>query len=151
VTRGLLRGAAFALAAVAAAAAADAPAAPADVAATLAGVREQRTVQLTTTGRRSGKPHTVTVWFMVDGPVVYLNTLDPDRDWVRNAQKTPAVRLDFGDAAFEGELRTVTDPALQTKIVQALRDKYWVAWAGGLLGQGPKQTYVIESLRSAGP
>lgn len=151
MTKGLLRGAVFVLAAaVATAAATDAPAAPADLTATLARVREQRNVQLTTTGRRSGKPHTVTVWFMVDGPVVYLNTLDPGRDWVRNAKKTPTVRLDFGSAVLEGELRTVTDPALQANIVQALRDKYWVAWAGGLVGQGPQETYVIEGLRPAG-
>ena len=50
-----------------------------------------------------------------------------------------------------GRLRTVTDPALEEQIRTAFRDKYWVAWAGGLFGQGPKETYVVEALRAASP
>ena len=130
-------------------AAAGAAAAP--VAETLAALRERRTVELTTTGRRSGKPHTVTVWFVVDGEVVYLNTLDPERDWVRNAQKTPTVRLDFGGTVLTGELHTVTDPVRDARARQALRDKYWMAWAGGLVGKGPKLTFVVDGLRPATP
>jgi deazaflavin-dependent oxidoreductase (nitroreductase family) len=122
---------------------------PASLATALAAVRDQRTVQLTTTGRRSGKPHTVTVWFVVDGETLCLSTLDPTRDWIRNAKKTPEVRLDFGGTVLAGQLRLVTDPALDARIRQALRDKYWIAWVGGLLGQGPKETYVIEALRPA--
>jgi hypothetical protein len=123
----------------------------APVAETLAGLRDQRTVEITTTGRRTGNPHTVTVWFAVEGDTLYLSTLDPTRDWVRNAQKTPAVRLDFGGTVLVGELHPVTDPALDEKIRQGLRDKYWVAWAGGLVGKGPKQTYVVDGLRPASP
>jgi deazaflavin-dependent oxidoreductase (nitroreductase family) len=126
-------------------------AAGADVAALLASVRDQREVRLTTTGRRSGKPHTIPVWFMVEGSVVYLNTLDPTRDWVKNAQKNPDVRLDFGATVLAGRLRTVTDEATETRIKQALRDKYWVAWAGGLVGQGPKATFVVDELRPVTP
>jgi len=117
----------------------------------LATVRDQRNVQLTTIGRRSGKPHTVPVWFVVDGDRIYLSTLDPSRDWVRNTKKNPEVRFDFGGTVLAGQLRTVTDPALDTKIRQALRDKYWVAWAAGLVGKGPKETYVVEGLHPATP
>lgn len=123
----------------------------APVAETLAAVRDQRTVELTTTGRRTGKPHTVSVWFVVDGEVIYLNTLDPTRDWVRNAQKTPAVRLDFGGTILAGQLQLVTDPALDARIREALRDKYWMAWVGGAVGKGPKQTFVVRALAPAAP
>jgi deazaflavin-dependent oxidoreductase (nitroreductase family) len=128
-----------------------APGAAPNVGAALAGLRSQRTVELTTTGRRTGNPHTVTVWFLVDGPVLYLNTLDPTRDWVRNVLKQPEVRLDFGGTVLLGQLHPVTDPALETHIRQALRDKYWIAWAGGLVGQGPKQTFLVDGLRPATP
>ena len=50
-----------------------------------------------------------------------------------------------------GRLRTVTDPALDQHIRKLFRDKYWVAWAGGLIGKGPKETYVVEALRSSTP
>jgi deazaflavin-dependent oxidoreductase (nitroreductase family) len=127
----------------------DGPGVPPSLAATLAAVRDQRSVQLTTTGRRSGRPHTVTVWFAVDGDTIFLSTLDPTRDWVRNAKRTPEVRLDFGGTVLVGRLRLVTAPPLDAYIRQALRDKYWVAWVGGLFGQGPKETYVVEALRPA--
>ena len=121
------------------------------VAAMLAKVRDQRNVQLTTIGRRSGKPHAVPVWFVVDGDRIYLSTLDPSRDWVRNAKKNPEVRFDFGGTVLAGQLRTVSDPVLDDKIRQALRDKYWIAWVGGLVGKGPKETYVVENLHPATP
>jgi hypothetical protein len=70
---------------------------------------------------------------------------------VRNAQKTPTVRLDFGGVVLTGQQHTVTDPALDGRIRQALRDKYWIAWAGGLVGQGPKQTFVVDGLSPASP
>ena len=117
----------------------------------LAKVRDQREVQLTTIGRRSGKPHTVPVWFVVDGDHIYLSTLDQTRDWVRNAKKNPEVGFDFGGTVLAGRLRAVSDPALDAKIAQALRDKYWVAWAAGLVGKGPKETYVVDGLRASTP
>jgi deazaflavin-dependent oxidoreductase (nitroreductase family) len=121
------------------------------VAERLASVREQKEVRLTTIGRRSGKPHTIPVWFMVDGPLVYLNTLDTTRDWVRNAQKNPEVRLDFGAFTLAGRLRAVTDERVDARARELLRGKYWAAWAGGLVGQGPKATFVVEGLRVAAP
>src|SRR5688572_1831787 len=94
------------------------------VAERLASVREQKEVRLTTIGRRSGKPHTIPVWFMVDGPLVYLNTLDTTRDWVRNAQKNPEVRLDFGAFTLAGRLRAVTDERVDARARELLRGKY---------------------------
>jgi len=121
------------------------------VPAMLAKVRDQRNVQLTTIGRRSGKPHTVPVWFVVDGDRIYLSTLDPTRDWVRNAKANPQVGFDFGGRVLAGQLHAVTDPSLDAKIVRALRDKYWIAWAAGLVGKGPKETFVVDGLRASTP
>jgi deazaflavin-dependent oxidoreductase (nitroreductase family) len=59
---------------------------------------------LTTTGRRSGEPHRIEIWFaLVDG-VVYLLSGGGDRsDWVRNLEISPDVVLEIG-----GEKRTTT-------------------------------------------
>jgi hypothetical protein len=35
-------------------------------------VAAKQTVKLTHYGRKSGKPHEVTIWFVVDGDQVYL-------------------------------------------------------------------------------
>lgn len=65
-------------------------------------VAARQTVRLTH-GRKSGKPYEVTIWFVVDGDRVYLGTANVHRQWVRNVQKTPTVRLRIGGETFEGE------------------------------------------------
>ena len=39
----------------------------------LANVAVEKYIHLTTNGRKSGKPHTVELWFAVDGHRVYLS------------------------------------------------------------------------------
>ncbi len=49
---------------------------------------------VTTTGRRSGKPHTIENWFAVEDESVYLLSGSGDHaDWVRNLIAEPRVRL----------------------------------------------------------
>jgi hypothetical protein len=55
-------------------------------------LKDRSTLQVTTIGRKTGKRHTVTVWFLVDGETVYLGTLKLKRDWVRNVMKNGTVR-----------------------------------------------------------
>ena len=43
-------------------------------------LKDRTTLPLTTTGRKTGKRHTVTVWFPVDGETVYLVTSQMKRD-----------------------------------------------------------------------
>ncbi len=80
---------------------------------------------LTTTGRRSGRPHTIEIWFALHGNTVYLLSGGRDQsDWVKNALHHPAVQVRIRDRVFTGQARLVTDPqedALARKIVF---DKY---------------------------
>ena len=49
---------------------------------------------LTTTGRHTGRLHTIEIWFAVERGVVYLMAGGRDRsDWVRNLVAHPAVGL----------------------------------------------------------
>jgi deazaflavin-dependent oxidoreductase (nitroreductase family) len=53
---------------------------------------------LTTTGRRSGNPHRIEIWFALDDGVLYLLSGDRDRsDWVRNVMAHPDVTLELGE------------------------------------------------------
>jgi deazaflavin-dependent oxidoreductase (nitroreductase family) len=115
----------------------------------LLAVKDERECRLTTTGRKTGNPHTVTVWFVADGDVVYLSTLDPTRDWVRNALAHPTVTLAFTELTMRGQLRDVTeDPALDARIRDALGHKYWLARIAGWFGKGPKHTFVVDQLEA---
>jgi deazaflavin-dependent oxidoreductase (nitroreductase family) len=53
---------------------------------------------LTTTGRVSGTPHRIEIWFALHEGTVYLMAGDRDRsDWVRNIMASPEVMLEIGD------------------------------------------------------
>jgi len=117
----------------------------------LLAVKHARECRITTTGRKSGNPHTVPVWFVADGDVLYLSTLDETRDWVKNALATPTVTVHFDELAVTGQFRDVTGTDLEARVRDALRQKYWMAWMAGWFGQGPKRTFVIEHLTAVPP
>jgi deazaflavin-dependent oxidoreductase (nitroreductase family) len=86
----------------------------------------KQTLTLTHYGRKSGKPRDVTIWFVVDGEKVYIGTANVNRQWVRNVQKTPQVRLSIGGETFDGTARFLTDRAEHKRAMAAIRRKYWM-------------------------
>lgn len=93
----------------------------------LAGVANRSTCRLIHQGRRSGRAHEVTIWFLVDGETVYLVTMSMQRQWTRNVQAHPGVRLQIAGETFEGEAAVVTDAQEMARVVELLRRKYWLA------------------------
>ena len=120
-----------------------------DLAARVAAVQDRSTLRLTTRGRKSGKPHTVLVWFLVDGATIYLGTLNAQRDWVRNAEKTPAVELEAGELRLRGRALAITDASLDARVRALLARKYWMAWIGSWFGLGPERTFRVDALEPA--
>ncbi len=86
-------------------------------------------------GRKSGKPYDVTIWFVVDGDKVYIGTANVNRQWVRNVQKTPQVKLSIGVETFGGKARFLTDRAEHERAMASIRRKYWMFWPLIALGQ----------------
>ena len=75
---------------------------------------------LTTTGRISGRPHRIEIWFAFRDDVVYLLAGDRDRsDWVRNLMVSPDVTLEIGERRWTTRAR-VLDP--DTDEDEAARD-----------------------------
>jgi len=123
---------------------------PDSLTARLAAVKDRSTCRITTRGRRTGRPHTRTIWFVVEDTVLYLATLDARRDWVRNAQKNPEVELDLGSLRVRGRLTTITEPALEAHVRDLLGHKYWMAWIASWFGTGPERTFRVDELTPAG-
>ena len=68
---------------------------------------------LTTTGRVSGMPRTVELWFVVHDGKAYAVSGAPDKtDWVRNLRKTPQVGLRIRETILHGVAR-VLEPSEQ--------------------------------------
>jgi deazaflavin-dependent oxidoreductase (nitroreductase family) len=87
---------------------------------------------LTTTGRISGKPHEVEIWFALEGTTAYLMNGDSKHeagraDWVRNLLKQPAVRFRIAGRDFEATGRVVTDADEDSMARRLLLEKYATA------------------------
>ena len=90
---------------------------------------------VTTTGRRSGTPHTVEIWFALHGGVVYLLSGGGEAsDWVKNLREHPAVGLRLGDRDMICKARLVTDPAEDELARRLLFEKYTPRYSGDLEG-----------------
>ena len=64
-------------------------------------VKGEKYIYLTTKGRKSGKPHTVELWFALAGGKVYLSHEGERTDWMKNALKNERVGVKIGSLAFE--------------------------------------------------
>ena len=63
---------------------------------------------LTTTGRTSGIPHRIEIWFALHGSSVYLLAGGGDRaDWVRNLLVSPTVILEIGGRRRTSRARVI--------------------------------------------
>src|SRR5580704_13027230 len=90
-------------------------------------VADRSTVQLTHIGRKSGKAHQVTIWFVVQGEKILLPTSNIDRNWVRNVRKAPHVELSIGVEKFAGEARFLDSSADRERVEAMVRRKYRIA------------------------
>ena len=65
---------------------------------------------LTTTGRHTGRPHRIEIWFALSNGVVYLLSGGGERsDWVRNLTISPDVVIEIGGERRTRRARIVTD------------------------------------------
>jgi deazaflavin-dependent oxidoreductase (nitroreductase family) len=93
----------------------------------LARVARASRCRLTHVGRKTGQRHEVTIWFLVDGDLVYLVTADRRRHWVRNVLAWPGVALRIGGETFHGDAKPVTEADEITRVIELLKRKYWLA------------------------
>ncbi len=63
---------------------------------------------LTTAGRVTGRPHTIEIWFAIEGHTLYmLSDARESADWVKNLERTPQVTVCIANESFEGQARVV--------------------------------------------
>jgi deazaflavin-dependent oxidoreductase (nitroreductase family) len=80
---------------------------------------------LTTAGRVTGMPHTIEIWFALDGHTLYMLSDGRDgSDWVKNLQRTPEVTVRIADERFEGHARVVEEVEEDELARSLLIEKY---------------------------
>jgi deazaflavin-dependent oxidoreductase (nitroreductase family) len=88
---------------------------------------------LITTGRVTGRPHRIEIWFAIDQDTLYMLSGGGDRsDWVKNLRRDPEVRLQIRSGNFPGRARIVTDPTESERARALVYDKYAPGYRGDL-------------------
>ena len=82
-------------------------------------------VEITVTGRTSGRSLSYPVWFSLDGDKLYLIPVKgSDTEWYKNLRKTPAIRLEARGKTLTASARILTDQTQLDKVLEKFRDKY---------------------------
>ncbi len=80
---------------------------------------------LTTTGRISGRPHTIEIWFVLNGYTLYMLSGGMDSsDWVKNALRVPDVTVRIKDRVIPGKARLVRDAGEDALARHLIGEKY---------------------------
>jgi deazaflavin-dependent oxidoreductase (nitroreductase family) len=90
---------------------------------------------LTTTGRKSGEPHEIEIWFVEYEGRYYLVSENRERShWVQNIVHNSSVSFWVNGQTYQGSGRTVTpqtDPELAAAVSAKMDEKY--GWSEGLI------------------
>ena len=92
----------------------------------LQNVASQRLIHVTTTGRKTGKPHTVELWFAVKDGKVYLSHEGSETDWMKNIRHSDRVSFEIAGKSFTGRARILEDGSEEAwEAEAALYEKYY--------------------------
>jgi deazaflavin-dependent oxidoreductase (nitroreductase family) len=107
---------------------------------------EEEYCYLTTTGRVSGRPHTIEIWFVAHEGVTYLMAGSGASDWVRNVRHDPAVRLRIGAVEVAAHATAGDDPADARQLLLRARmaDKYDEREPDGSLSSWAQTAVLVE-------
>ena len=104
---------------------------------------------LTTTGRVTGQPREIEIWFGIDGDTLYMLSGGRDKsDWVKNIRKTPDVSVRIGTSRFRGRGRIVSEKDEDALARLLLLEKYTSRYSGGLSDWGKTALPVAVELEN---
>jgi deazaflavin-dependent oxidoreductase (nitroreductase family) len=87
---------------------------------------------LTTTGRKTGREHTIEIWFALhDGRIYLLSGGGPHADWVRNIRRNTDVRLRIGSRSAQAKARIVRAGTREDDLARRLLDGKYQDWREG--------------------
>ena len=110
----------------------------------LANLKNEDYCYLTTTGRITGNPHEIEIWFGLNDSALYILSGGRDKsDWVKNLLKNPTVTVRIAKQTFNATARIVEDEAEQMLARNMLADKYKEREADGSLSEWAQSALVV--------
>jgi deazaflavin-dependent oxidoreductase (nitroreductase family) len=84
-----------------------------------------RQINISVTGRKSGKTISIPVWFVFeDGNLYLLPVQGSNTQWYRNVLAKPRIRISARGEEAELRATPVTDPKAVNSVVDKFREKY---------------------------
>lgn len=82
-------------------------------------------IEITVTGRTSGRSLSYPVWFAVDGDTLYLIPVKgSDTEWYKNVRKTPTIRLTVRGKTLTASPHFLTDQGQLDQVLEKFRARY---------------------------
>src|SRR5229473_3280375 len=84
-----------------------------------------REINITVTGRKSGRAISIPVWFVLEDDKLYLLPVQgSDTQWYKNVLKNPSIRIDARSAEAKLHAVPITDATGVSSVVEKFRDRY---------------------------
>ena len=82
-------------------------------------------INITVTGRKSGRKSSRPVWFVVEGDDLHLLPVEgSDTQWYLNVLKNPKIEVEAGGAKAEFKAIPIIEPSEVTTVADKFRKKY---------------------------
>ncbi len=91
----------------------------------LEAVKNNKFIYLTTSGRKTGKPHVVELWFAYAEGKIFLSHEGAYTDWMKNLTKNEHVRARIGPLNFEATAKIVNGGNPRELGKKSLYEKYY--------------------------
>ena len=84
-----------------------------------------REINITVTGRKSGRTISIPIWFVLEDDTLYLLPVQgSNTQWYKNVLNNPMIRIDARGAEAEVKVVPVTDATQGSSVVEKFRAKY---------------------------
>jgi len=84
-----------------------------------------REINITVTGRKSGKSITLPIWFVHEpGRLKLLPVRGTHTNWLRNLRKNPSIQVEAGSSKISQKARLIGDKAKIGEVAQRFSAKY---------------------------
>ena len=115
-----------------------------DLSKLLTSLKNEDYCYLTTTGRVTGNPHEIEIWFGLNDMTLYLMSGGRDKsDWVKNLLKQSSVTVRIAKHTFNATAHIVKDEVEEMLARNMLADKYKERESDGSLSEWAQSALVI--------
>lgn len=84
-----------------------------------------REVEITVTGRKSGRSISTPVWFVHEDQKLYLIPVKgTDSNWYKNVLAEPTMQISAGERKVTVKATPISDPGRVAEVIEKLRSKY---------------------------